>query len=154
MPTIIHKEFIKAPMEKCFDLARNVDIHTKTTAKTREKAVDGVTRGLLEEGDSVTWEAIHFGVKQRLTAKVISMEKPYEFTDIMLKGAFQSFTHTHRFESVTNGTMMHDTFEYTAPLGPLGILADKLFLKRYMTGFIIDRAKELKKIAEASESSG
>ncbi len=39
-------------MEVCFDLARNVDIHTKTTAKTNEKAVDGVTEGLLEEGDN------------------------------------------------------------------------------------------------------
>ena len=55
----------------CFDLARNVDIHTETTANTKERAAAGVTTGLMEKGDSVTWEAIHFGVKQKLTAKIV-----------------------------------------------------------------------------------
>lgn len=73
MPIIIHKQFVNAPIQVCFDLARNVDIHIKTTAKTKEKAVGGVTNGLLNAGDSVTWEATHFGIKQKLTAKVIHM---------------------------------------------------------------------------------
>jgi hypothetical protein len=92
MPIIKHKQFIQAPVDVCFDLARNVDIHIETTAKTKEKAVDGVTQGLLEIGDTVTWEATHFGIKQRLTAKIIHMEKLYVFVDIMVKGAFSSFT--------------------------------------------------------------
>lgn len=56
-----------------------------------------MTEGLLEQGDFVTWEAIHFGIKQKLTAKVILMEKPKKFVDGMIKGAFHSFTHTHQF---------------------------------------------------------
>jgi ligand-binding SRPBCC domain-containing protein len=148
MPIIKHKQFIQAPIELCFDLARNVDIHTKTTAETKEKAVGGVTQGLLEEGESVTWEATHFGIKQRLTAKVTHVEKPTKFVDIMVKGAFRSFTHTHQFVEEKSGTLMIDTFEYKSPFGPIGIIADKLFLEKYMTAFIINRAKELKRIAE------
>ncbi|RBP86056.1 hypothetical protein DFO70_1344 [Cytobacillus firmus] len=68
MPVIEHQQLINAPVEVCFDLARNVDIHTQTTSKTKERAVSGVTEGLLEQGDTVTREAIHFGIKQRLTA--------------------------------------------------------------------------------------
>jgi hypothetical protein len=30
MPTIDHKILIKAPIGVCFDLARNLDIHTQT----------------------------------------------------------------------------------------------------------------------------
>ncbi|MCS0543852.1 hypothetical protein NXY55_28160, partial [Aeromonas veronii] len=89
MPIIKHKQFIQAPVEVCFDLARNVDIHIETTAKTKEKAVGGITQGLLKIGDTVTWEATHFGIKQRLTAKVTQMEKPVVFVDIMVKGAFR-----------------------------------------------------------------
>ncbi len=85
MPIIKHKQFIQAPVVVCFDLARNVNIHTITTAKTMEKAVDGVMQGLLEEGDTVTWEAIHLGIKQKLTAKVIHMKKPTVFVEIMVK---------------------------------------------------------------------
>ncbi|WP_339252247.1 SRPBCC family protein [Sporosarcina sp. FSL W8-0480] len=148
MPTIRHEIHINAPIHICFDLARDVDVHTETTAKTKEKAIDGVTTGLMENGDTVTWEAVHFGIKQRLTAKIIDMNKPYDFTDVMLKGAFHSFIHIHEFIESGSGTIMKDTFSYKSPLGFLGIIADKLFLEKYMKRFIVNRAYELKRIAE------
>lgn len=151
MPIITHKQYIQAPIDVCFDLARNVEIHTKTTAGTKEKAIGGVTEGLLEMGDTVTWEATHFGIKQRLTAKVTHMENPTEFVDVMIKGAFKSFTHTHQFLEEKDGTLMIDIFDYQSPLGLIGVFADKLFLEKYMTGFIRNRAQELKKIAEENE---
>ncbi|SES23821.1 Ligand-binding SRPBCC domain-containing protein [Gracilibacillus ureilyticus] len=148
MPIIKHSQFIDAPVDNFFDLARNVDIHIKTTAGTRETAVAGVTQGLLEEGDTVTWEATHFGIKQRLTAKVTYMDKPKVFVDIMLKGAFHSFTHKHQFMEESGGTIMIDTFEYKSPFGLIGLIADKIFLEKYMRRFIISRAEGLKMIAE------
>ncbi|WP_191555791.1 SRPBCC family protein [Metabacillus idriensis] len=149
MPVIKNTIFIKAPIKVCFDLARNVEVHTKTTEKTKEKAVGGIASGLLEKGDTVVWEAVHFGIKQRLTAKITEMNRPYEFTDIMVNGAFKSFTHTHTFVASGNETEMIDYFDYRSPLGLLGKAADFLFLKKYMKIFLSDRAAELKKIAEA-----
>lgn len=153
MPIIKHDIFINAPINVCFDFARNVDIHTETTKKTKERAIDGITVGLMEKGDTVTWEATHLGVKQKLTAQIIEMEKPYKFTDVMVKGAFHSFTHTHEFIESDTGTIMKDTFSYKSPLGILGIFADHLFLEKYMRHFIVNRAKELKRIAEKSNGS-
>ncbi|WNB92799.1 SRPBCC family protein [Bacillus sp. NEB1478] len=148
MPVIEHRECIQAPIEMCFDLARNVEVHTQTTSHTKERAVSGITSGLMEKGDSVTWEAVHIGIKQRLTAKIIEMERPFHFVDVMVKGAFHSFTHTHTFEESNDGTVMVDHFDYKSPLGILGNLADWLFLKKYMTRFLVKRAKALKEIAE------
>ncbi|ANX13587.1 cell division protein [Fictibacillus arsenicus] len=148
MPVIKHQEYIKAPIEVCFDLARNVDIHTVTTSHTKERALGGVTSGLMENGDSVTWEAVHLGVKQRLTAKIIEMDRPYQFVDVMVEGAFHSFRHTHTFEVKDKGTVMTDHFDYKSPFGVIGKLADRLFLERYMTDFLVRRAKALKEIAE------
>jgi ligand-binding SRPBCC domain-containing protein len=111
MPIIKHQQFIQAPIHLCFDLARNVQIQTETTSHTKEKAVGGMVAGLLEEGDTVTWEAVHFGIKQRLTAKITYMEKPNQFIDVMIKGAFKSFTHKHEFIEEKTGTLMIDTFE-------------------------------------------
>ena len=102
----------------------------------------------MKKGDEVTWEAIHFGVKQRLTAKISEMEEPQSFTDVMLKGAFHSFTHTHEFIENGNGTIMKDIFEYKSPFGIIGQLADKLFLEKYMRNFFLFLPNELKKIAE------
>ncbi|RZT21698.1 MULTISPECIES: SRPBCC family protein [Fictibacillus] len=148
MPVITHHEYIKAPIEVCFDLARNIDVHTETTSHTKERAVGGVTTGLIDEGESVTWEAIHFGVKQRLTAKIIDMDRPHRFVDVMVKGAFHSFTHTHTFERKDDGTVMTDHFVYKSPFGVIGKIADRLFLEKYMTDFLVRRAKALKEIAE------
>lgn len=152
MPIIEYEIYIEAPIHVCFDLARNVDVHTLTTAKTKERAIGGVTEGLMEEGDTVTWEAIHLGIKQRLTAKIVKMDSPNSFTDVMVSGAFQSFTHVHTFKESGIGTMMKDSFAYTSPFGLIGRIADKVFLERYMKNFIIDRAKELKKIAETKKN--
>ena len=148
MPSIIHEIYIDAPISICFDLARDVDIHMETASHTKEKAIAGVTSGVMEKGDEVTWEATHFGRKQQLTAKIIEMEKPYRFTDAMVKGAFHSFIHTHEFSESGSGTIMKDRFVYRSPLGILGILADKLFLEKYMEGFIVNRALALKNMAE------
>ncbi|WP_411334346.1 SRPBCC family protein [Metabacillus indicus] len=148
MPTIKHEVYIHAPIEVCFDLARSVDVHMETTSRTQEKAVDGVTSGLMEHGDSVTWEAVHLGVRQRLTARITEMERPYQFSDVMVKGAFRSFTHTHEFKESGTGTIMKDTFSYESPFGIFGKVADLLFLERYMRNFIAARALELKRIAE------
>ena len=151
MPIIKYSTYIEAPISLCFDLARDVDVHIVTTSNTQERAVAGVTSGLLNEGDSVTWEATHLGVKQRLTAKITKMNAPYTFTDELVKGAFHSFTHTHTFIEQGSGTVMEDVFDYKSPLGILGQLADRLFLERYMRNFIVSRANELKKIAEKVE---
>ena len=43
---------------------------------------------------------------------------------------------------------MIDVFDYTAPLGLLGRLADALFLRRYMTRLLISRNAYLKQVAE------
>lgn len=148
MPVIYLETFIEAPLEKCFDCARSVAIHLESAKQTNEKAVDGVTEGLLEVGDTVTWEAVHFGVKQKLTATITAMDKPDWFIDEMVSGAFHSFVHTHRFEDMDGVTLMIDQFIYKAPLGFLGTVANVLFLKRYMRNFLQTRAQTLKALAE------
>jgi ligand-binding SRPBCC domain-containing protein len=149
MPVIRLEKVIHARPERCFDLARDVEAHVGSTAGTRERAVGGVTSGLLGPGDEVTWEATHLGVRQRLTSRITRFDRPRMFEDVMVRGAFRSFTHTHEFGPVAGGTLMVDTFRYASPLGPLGVLADKPFLGRYMRRLLADRAAYLKRAAEA-----
>jgi ligand-binding SRPBCC domain-containing protein len=149
MPVIRIETRIRAPVEKCFDLARDVDLHVASASRTHERAVAGVTHGLLGPGDVVTWEAVHFGVKQRLSVRIARFERPRMFEDEMLRGAFASFTHTHEFHPDGDATMMVDLFEYRSPFGILGVAADKLFLERYMTRFLKRRAETLKHAAES-----
>jgi ligand-binding SRPBCC domain-containing protein len=72
----------------------------------------------------------------------------------MVRGAFRRFRHEHQFLAVEGGTEMVDIFDYTSPLGPLGSVADHLFLWRYMTRLLRERNAYLKHVAEAIPSSG
>jgi ligand-binding SRPBCC domain-containing protein len=70
----------------------------------------------------------------------------------MVKGAFKSFKHIHRFEPIGSGTMMTDIFSYQSPLGLLGNVADWLFLKKYMTRLLFVRNEVIKHYAESNIS--
>jgi ligand-binding SRPBCC domain-containing protein len=150
MPTIHLETFIRAPRELCFDLARSVDVHMASTSDTGERAVAGVTSGMMNLGDEVTWEAVHFGVRQRLTSRITAMERPRLFVDEMLRGAFKRWHHTHTFESRDGGTIMIDMAEYDSPLGLLGRIADRLFLEKNMTRLLLVRNAHIKQVAEAA----
>jgi len=147
--SIIHLQtVIKADIQTVFDLARDIDLHQKSTFKTGEKAIAGRTSGLIEQGETVTWRAKHLGFYQTHTSEIINMEKPDQFTDIMLKGTFKSLRHQHIFRQEGENTTMTDIFEFESPLGIIGKLFNKFFLKNYMTGFLLERNKLIKATAE------
>jgi ligand-binding SRPBCC domain-containing protein len=141
--------YIEAPIERCFDLSLSVDLHHHSVAHTHERPVAGVLTGVMKAGDTVTWEAVHFGIKQHLTSKITAYERPYRFTDELVKGIFREMHHTHEFAPRSSGTFMTDVFTFHAPLGFLGSVAETLFLTRYMRGFLLTRNRYLKQVAEA-----
>lgn len=150
--SVIHLEtVISAPRERVFDLARSIDAHQDTAEHTGERAVAGVTSGLLGAEEEVTWEARHFGVKQRLRVKMTKFERPNHFQDRMLEGAFRQMTHDHSFEARDEKTVMIDRFEFSSPLGFLGRIVDHVFLERYMRRFIEKRNAILKRTAESDD---
>lgn len=151
MPIIRLETIINADLEVVFDLARSVDLHQLSTAKTNEEVVGGRKTGLLELNEEVTWRAKHFGVYQKLTSKITAMDRPYYFTDEMTKGIFKRFTHEHHFQKLDHTTLMVDVFDYTSPLGVMGKMADNLFLKSYMTQFLVERNRVIKTYAEKLE---
>ena len=53
---------IAAPLERCFLLSLNIDLHMDSTAPTRERAIAGVTHGIIGRNQTVTWRGRHFGV--------------------------------------------------------------------------------------------
>lgn len=151
MALIELKTFISAPPERVFDLARSIDAHRHSTAETSERAVAGVTSGLIGMGQEVTWEARHFGVKQRLTVRITKFQRPHSFQDVMVAGAFKSMKHDHEFAAGAAGTIMIDRFEFESPFGILGKIVDQAFLRRYMRGFLERRNQILKNLAESDD---
>lgn len=142
--TVVH-----APVELVFDLARDVDEHTAALAHTAERVVPpGRTSGRLEQGDLVCFRARHFGLPVSLCARVVELSRPERFVDEQVRGAFRSLRHTHTFAATGGGTLVTDVVEWTSPLGPLGMVADSLVLRRHLLGILTARNAHLKRRAE------
>ncbi len=148
MPTITLVTEIHAPIERCFDLSRDLEVHARTVPQTRERLVGDKRDGQAEPGDVLTFEATHLGVRQRLTSHITEFDRPFRFADEALSGAFASLRHVHTFTEVPGGTLMRDEMTWKSPLGPLGTVADWLFLRRYMLRFLVIRNRNLKAICE------
>ena len=151
MPVIELITTIAAPIELVFDLSRSLDLHVKSTARTGEHPVAGKTAGLIGPGEEVTWRARHFGVWQTLQVRITAYERPHYFRDEMVRGTFRRMEHAHFFEPCAEGTTMRDHFCYESPLGPLGRLADALFLERYMRTLLAERNRFIKAVAESDD---
>ncbi|WP_299013714.1 SRPBCC family protein [uncultured Polaribacter sp.] len=152
MPTIHLTTVINTNnIELVFNLIRSIDLHIISTKKSNEKAIDGKTKGLIGLNETVTWQAKHLGVTQKLTSKVTDYVFPTFFADEMVKGAFKSFRHEHYLEQKEGQVIIKDVFKYSAPLAFLGKVADFLFLKKYMTNFLKDRNVTIKDFAETEK---
>ena len=151
MPTIEIETLIKSDINICFDLSRSIDLHKISTSKTNEEAIGGTTSGLINLNETVTWQATHFGIKQKLTSVITKFEKPFHFRDEQQKGAFKYFIHDHLFEVKGENILMKDIFTFQSPFGLVGKLFDKLVLHNYMKTLLIKRNNTIKEFAESSK---
>lgn len=154
MPLIVLETLIAAAPERCFDLSVDVEVHQASVSWSRERAVAGVLTGRMRLGDQVTWEARHLGRTWRMTSQITEYQRPARFVDEMVAGPFAIFRHEHVFQARDGGisTSMADRLLYRSPLGPLGVLADVVGLKRYMRSLLLARNRYIKGTAERLEN--
>jgi len=151
MPKIELITEIKATLEICFDLSRSIDLHKISTAQTKEEAIAGKTRGLINLNETVTWQATHFGIRQNLTSKITAFERPNYFIDEQIKGIFKSMIHEHKFQQAEGKIIMKDIFEFHSPLGVLGKVFNKLVLTKYLEKLLTHRNQLIKEFAETDK---
>ena len=135
-------------MEQAFELSRSIDAHLGSMQHTGERAIGGVTSGLIGLGETVTWRARHFGVPWTMTSRITEFQEHDRFTDEQVSGPFRSFRHIHLFEPLerpmgTARTIMLDDITFSAPLGPLGVVAEHLALTRHLQRLIRARNRWL-----------
>jgi ligand-binding SRPBCC domain-containing protein len=147
METIRLATWIDAPVERCFLLSLSIDLHLASAGRTREQAIDGVTTGLIGEGETVTFQGRHFGMRLRHTSR-IEMLRPYSyFRDVMVAGAFRHFEHEHHFAAMDDGTRMRDEIRFSTGWGAIG----RILARRRLMAFLIERSEAIRRVAESEE---
>ena len=143
---------IMAPVERCFDLARSVDLHVASSRPIQGKAVAGRTTGLAGPEDCTTWSARFFGVRFSLSTQITNFDRPHRFSDVLRAGLFRHFGHNYIFQSLDAArTLMTDDFFFESPLGVFGAIFDRLVLRRRMWTVEDFRVRYIKRVAESEE---
>lgn len=149
MPRFEVTTAIAAPPSRVFDVCLDVEAHTASMAASGERVVGGVRSGRMALGDTVTWQARHFGLRWRMTVRISACEPPGHFVDEQVGGPFRRWHHAHHFEpDGAGGTLMRDVVDFAAPLGPLGTIAERTVLGRYLPRLIRGRNEHVKATAE------
>ena len=149
MPVLRIVTEIEAPVETCFDLSRSIDLHLESMITSKERAIAGVTSGLISGGQEVTWEARHLGRLWRMTSRITEFDPPHHFADEMVRGPFAAFRHEHRFDPHADGTRMTDVVRFRMGWGALGRLADP-FAAAYLRRLLVMRNAVIRRKGEES----
>jgi ligand-binding SRPBCC domain-containing protein len=87
-------------------------------------------------------------------ARIVEFEWNHHFADIQQEGPFKSWHHRHAFASEirngVNGTLVGDILDYEIGFGPLGAIAQKLFVARQMRQTFVHRQKILESLLAQS----
>ncbi len=151
MPRIHLTTFIAAPQEVVFDLSRHIGLHKTSQQANKEEAINGVTTGLINEGEHVTWQAKHLFKTRMLKIRITKMQIPFFFEDVMEQGDFKKFEHRHHFKPAQNGTIVIDELEFDSPYGFIGKVFNQVYLTNYMKRLLQQRNKTIKHFAESKK---
>jgi ligand-binding SRPBCC domain-containing protein len=85
----------------------------------------------MEAGTLLAYRLRLHGVPLRWQTRIETWEPPAGFVDTQARGPYSLWEHTHAFErNGDNATTIHDRVRYALPLGPLGAIAHRLFVRR------------------------
>lgn len=130
-----------------FDASLSIDAHVESLAHSGERAIAGVTSGMIGLGETVTWRARHFGVWFTMTSKITELDRPHRFVDEQVRGPFKRFHHVHEFATEHGATVMSDTITVASPV--FGRLAERLVLVPYLRRLIRTRNEHLVRSLES-----
>ena len=152
MITVRHEVRVQAPAERCFDLARSVELHVDSATDIAARLVGGRMRGLSANGDCTIWSARFLGVRFAMTTCIENFAPPFGFGDRLTRGLLRKFAHVYRFiPQPDGGCAMSDELTLEAPGGFFGRLLERCYLARRMSVLVRRRLEHVRRVAEGDD---
>ena len=143
MVTIRITKAVKAPMDRCFRLARSIDLQ-RVSRGAAAVPTEGRVSGLIGPGETVTWQS-GSSLKTRINAY-----RPPSYYCELVEGADLSYEHEHHFAPFNDGTRIREEIRLT-PKGLFGRIAMRLYLRKRLVRQVEQHIAMLKQVAESEE---
>jgi ligand-binding SRPBCC domain-containing protein len=134
---------VELPIERTFELlgdAFNLEALTPPLLRFRVITAPPIEMGV---GTLIEYRLRLRGVPVGWVTRIEAWDPPYRFIDSQLRGPYDLWHHTHEFESDGETTLIRDTVRYRIGFGPLGDLAQRLFVRRDLSRIFDYRAEAI-----------
>jgi ligand-binding SRPBCC domain-containing protein len=133
MPYVLEREqTVPRPRSEVFAFfsdARNLERLTPSTLRFAILTPQPIA---MRAGAVIDYSLKLMGVPFRWRTVIELFEPESRFIDVQASGPYALWRHLHEFVDVPTGTLIRDRVEYELPLGPLGALARRLFVRRQL----------------------
>lgn len=151
MPRIHLTTFIAAPVERVFDLSRNLTLYKLIFQGRKESFSSGAASNLLAKGETISVVSKLAGKSRMSMIKVMDMQRPLLFTEEQVKGDLRNYRHEHHFKAIQNGTIVIDLIDFDTAKDMLGRMFGKLYLRKYLEDLSRKRNEMIRSYAETEK---
>ncbi len=121
---------LRAPIERAFDFFSRAENLERITPRDMAFEILTPLPIAMRAGTTIDYRLRLGPIPVRWRTEILTWTPPREFIDVSLRGPYAVWRHEHRFEARGEVTEMFDTVYYAAPFGPLGRVANALFVRR------------------------
>lgn len=108
----------------------------------------------MKAGALIEYKLRLHAIPVRWKTEIQEWDPGVRFRDVQLKGPYALWDHTHTFEADGDGgTLMRDRVIYRIPLGPLGEIAHRIFVRRDVERIFDYRYEEIARRFAATAAS-
>ena len=131
MHLLERRQRVEVPVDRAFDFHTDALNLKPLTPPWVHFELTSPTPIAMEAGTLLDYRLRLHGVPARWRTRIETWEPPVRFVDAQVRGPFSLWEHTHVFEADgEDATVVHDRVRYALPLGPLGAIAHRLFVRR------------------------
>jgi ligand-binding SRPBCC domain-containing protein len=142
MSAFENTQVIPRPIEEVFAFFRApANLIAISPPELHVRLVEGPE--LIALGSRVVLKGRRWGIPQRMVSEITAFEAPVTFTDTQIEGPLRKWVHTHRFESVAEGTRLSDRIEFEPPGGMLGLVVTAARIERDLKWIFEYRTQKL-----------
>jgi ligand-binding SRPBCC domain-containing protein len=104
----------------------------------------------MRTGTRIDYALSLFGFPLRWRSRITAWEPGSRFVDEQEAGPYAIWRHTHEFECQGQSTIVHDTVEYSLPLGLLGSLVHALIVERTLDRIFDFRRDAIRRLLDSA----
>lgn len=146
--TLESEQELKISLEKAWDYFSSPENLQKITPNDMKFNITSKVDKKAYQGQIITYKVSPLPlITTNWVTEITAVKHQEFFIDEQRFGPYSMWHHEHFFEELPNGnTLMKDKISYKIPLGFLGVIAHKLFVKKQLTSIFQYRFYTLEKL--------